>query len=65
MGGMMDCEGDGFCELEAATCVPCMMALSEIELRAFGRFLEENKDAMRSYGLPTTTVDSIVDVFTA
>lgn len=59
---MKECEGDGSCAAQAdAECLACLLQLSEIEMKALGRFLDGHKEAMRTAGLSSNTIQWLVD----
>ena len=63
---MKDCGafGDGCDAVADAECLCCIMGLSEIEMKAWARFLEEHAEDMRKAGLGGETVQTIIDAVT-
>ncbi len=66
---MKDCElfdGEGGCEPQPdAECLGCILGMSDIEMKAFARFLEENQEGLRAGGLSLNTIGSILDAVDA
>ena len=56
--------GDECDPVADAECLGCIMGLSEIEMKAWARFLEEHTEDMRKAGLGGETVQTIIDAVT-
>jgi predicted transcriptional regulator len=63
MSPFLNCDQDCCAEV-CDECLACILGLSDIEMKNFGRFLEEHKDAMRQSGLSIRTVDDIIEAAT-
>lgn len=63
---MKDCGpfGEGCAAEPDAECLGCILGLSEIEMKAWARFLEEHTEDMRKAGLGGETVQTIIDAVT-
>lgn len=56
----------GSCEPQPdAECLGCILGMSDIEMKAFARFLEENQEGLRAGGLSLNTIGSILDAVEA
>jgi hypothetical protein len=59
------CGGDGNCGAEPdAECLACILQLSDLEMKTFGRFLDEHRGEMHAAGLSLFTVQCLVDAAT-
>lgn len=58
-------EAGGDCEAQPNfECLSCLLGLSEIEIKALSRFLEDNRGGLLAAGLSSNTVESIIDAVT-
>jgi predicted transcriptional regulator len=63
MSPYLNCDDD-CCAEPHIECLACVLGLSDIGMKALGRFLEENKDALHAYGLSLRAVHDIVEATT-
>jgi hypothetical protein len=62
---MKQCEGDGDCSAQPdAECLGCILGISEIEMKALQRSLEENTEGLHKAGLGGGTIECIIDAMT-
>jgi hypothetical protein len=60
-----ECEGDGECGAQPdAECLGCILAMSDLEMKTFARFLEEHSAEMHAAGLSLWTIEHLINAVT-